>query len=139
MSDRVPICGTRETATVSRAIWDEAWLEYAKRYGGDGNQHARLLGQGFYAGELDELRPGWRPIEQRIADLERDLTRITAERDLIEAEALRRAAEVINEEIVSLGTNSAFASERGALLTVRDRISALAPAAAQSDDRRDAP
>ncbi len=72
--DRVPICGTRGL-TVSRAIWDEAWIAYVKRYGSGAQdrQHARLLAEGFYASELDDLRPGWRPIDQRIAALEGSL------------------------------------------------------------------
>ncbi len=74
IEDRVPICGTRGL-TVSRAIWDEAWIAYVKRYGSGAQdrQHARLLAEGFYASELDDLRPGWRPIEQRIAALEGSL------------------------------------------------------------------
>ena len=71
MSDRVPICGTG--LTVSRAIWDEAWIAYAKQYGHTTAQHDRLLRQGFYVEELDDLRPGWRPIDQRIAELEAQL------------------------------------------------------------------
>lgn len=69
---RVPVCGA-SPLTVSRAIWDEAWIAYAKKYGASRNerQHDRLLREGFYAQELDELRPGWRPVEQRIAELER--------------------------------------------------------------------
>lgn len=71
-SERVPICGTKG-GTVSRAIWDEAWIAYAKKYGGSESQHKRLLNEGFYDSELDELRPGWRPVDQRITDLEREL------------------------------------------------------------------
>lgn len=76
MADRVPICGSRGTATVSRAIWDEAWIVYSEKYGGSESQHDRLLRQGFYAGELDDLRPGWRPVEQRITALQNKLTEI---------------------------------------------------------------
>lgn len=72
-SERVPICGTKGTATVSRAIWDEAWLAYEKKYSGGEAQHKRLLREGFYAEELDMFRPGWRPVDQRIAALEREL------------------------------------------------------------------
>ena len=70
--ERVPICGL-SSLTVSRAIWDEAWMAYAKQYGDSSGQHARLLKEGFYTGELDMFRPGWRPVEQRIAALERQL------------------------------------------------------------------
>lgn len=72
-SERVPICGTKG-ATVSRAIWDEAWIAYEKQYGGGESQHKRLLREGFYAGELDMFRPGWRPVDQRIAALEATLS-----------------------------------------------------------------
>ena len=79
--ERVPVCGT-SGLTISRAIWDEAWIVYAKIYGGPPSQHTRLLKEGFYAGELDTFRPGWRPVDQRITDLERRLLETEAERDL---------------------------------------------------------
>lgn len=72
-SERVPICGTKG-ATVSRAIWDEAWIAYEKKYSGGESQHKRLLREGFYAEELDTFRPGWRPVDQRIAALEATLS-----------------------------------------------------------------
>ena len=72
-AERVPVCGSRGALTVSRAIWDEAWIAYAKQYGHTASQHARLLREGFYAEELDDLRPGWRPVDQRIVELERTL------------------------------------------------------------------
>jgi hypothetical protein len=70
--DRVPICGSRGTLTVSRAIWDEAWHAYGKQYGFTDSQHKRLLREGFYAEELDTLRPGWRPVDQALERLARE-------------------------------------------------------------------
>src|SRR5216684_5196387 len=71
---RVPICGA-PGATVDRAIWDEAWLAYAKAYRPDEHQYFRILNEGFYANELDDLRPGWRPVEARIKELEERVAR----------------------------------------------------------------
>lgn len=76
---RVPICNSTES--VSRAIWDEAWMAYEKRHGGGKSQHDRLLRQGFYAGELDEFRPGWRPVDLEILSLSAQVAALTKERD----------------------------------------------------------
>lgn len=75
--NRVPVCG-RRGLTVSRAIWDEAWLGYCKKYPGSGTdrQHERLLREGFYESELDSFRPGWRPVEQQIAGLEARIAKL---------------------------------------------------------------
>jgi hypothetical protein len=88
--DRVPICGSRGTLTVSRAIWDEAWHAYGKQYGFTDSQHKRLLREGFYAEELDTLRPGWRPVDQALERLARE--KEEAERKL--ADAARAIPEV---------------------------------------------
>jgi len=66
---RVPICGA-PGATVDRAVWDEAWLAYSKAHRPEEYQYYRILNEGFYAEELDDLRPGWRPVEARIKELE---------------------------------------------------------------------
>ncbi len=80
--ERVPICST--TLTIPRSIWDEAWLAYGKKYAGSAtrSQFFRLLNEGFYAQELDDLRPGWRPVAQQIVVLTEALEFCKARADL---------------------------------------------------------
>lgn len=75
--DMVPICGA-PYAAVPRCLWDEAWLSYAKEYRPSRGQYARLLNEGFYASELDDLRPGWRPVDQELARLRAEIIRLSS-------------------------------------------------------------
>jgi hypothetical protein len=116
--DRVPICGSRSTLTVSRAIWDEAWHAYGKQYGFTESQHKRLLREGFYAEELDTLRPGWRPVDQALERLAREKDEATGALDaateswkqsqdlvttmLVRAEAAERRCQALEKELAEL-------------------------------------
>jgi hypothetical protein len=73
----VPICGARPL-TIPRSLWNEAWMAYAKEYRPHRAQYARILNEGFYAEELDKLRPGWRPTAQEIEHLRMQLILIGA-------------------------------------------------------------
>lgn len=100
-SERVPICGTNRTGTVSRAIWDEAWIASGKEYGYSDSQHKRLLGEGFYAQELDLFRPGWRAVDQRIEELERDLGLLRHERNVLQKICAERSDEIERLSVAS--------------------------------------
>lgn len=59
--------------TIPRAVWDEAWLAYAEKHHPDERQFYRILNEGFYVSELDDLRPGWRPVAREIQELRQKL------------------------------------------------------------------
>jgi hypothetical protein len=73
--ENVPICGSAPLQ-IPRSLWNEAWIAYAKKYHPGASQYIRLLNEGFYASELDDLRPGWRPVAQEIERLRADLLAI---------------------------------------------------------------
>ena len=65
---------TRTTMRIPWALAEEAYVEYAKRYG-SGQTLERIAERGgWYVEEMDMLRPGWR-------ELDRELVVLKAERD----------------------------------------------------------
>lgn len=71
MSDadrRFPLLGGR--GSIPWSIAEEAYAEYARLYGSTQSLERLAQRGGFAPEELDELRPGWRPVAARISALE---------------------------------------------------------------------
>lgn len=66
-SKRFPILGTGGAVTISWELAEEAYLVYSKRFGHEQSLKRLAERGGFAPEELDQFRPGWRPIEQALA------------------------------------------------------------------------
>ena len=70
--EMVPICGSYPL-TIPRHLWNQAWLAFTKKHRRELGEYTRILREGFYASELDDLLPGWRETDRLIKDLRQKL------------------------------------------------------------------
>lgn len=69
---RFPVMASRGPVAVGSVPWsiaEEAYMVYAARYGNRQSLERLAERGGFSEGELDELRPGWRPVARELDEL----------------------------------------------------------------------